>query len=53
MVAVNKELREQLEAATENSDKLLIDVNKLNENWEKLNKDFIRQRKGIYIVVCC
>ena len=45
LVEVNKELRQQLDVATENSDKLLKDVNRLGDNWEKLNRELLEKEK--------
>ena len=47
LVEVNRELRKQLEIATENSDKLLQDVNRLSSNWDKLNEELLEKEKVI------
>ena len=51
MVEVNKELRQQLDVATENSDKLLKDVNRLGDNWEKLNRELLEKEKVFHSVL--
>ena len=52
LVEVNKELRQQLDVATENSDKLLKDVNRLGDNWEKLNRELLEKEKVFSTSIC-
>ena len=51
LVEVNQELRKQLDVATENSDKLLQDVNRLSENWEQLNQELLEKEKVNQVIV--
>ena len=44
---MNATLRAQLDAATNNGDKLLADVNKLTDNWDRLNDELLEKEKNV------
>ena len=44
---MNATLRAQLETATTNGDRLLADVNKLTDNWDKLNDELLEKEKNV------
>ena len=40
-------MRTELDNATQKGDKLLVDVNVLTENWEKLNEELLQKEKQV------